>query len=184
MTPASAHYQRSLRWFHWTMFLLILAAYVFGKGHEFFPRGSDGRGDMLGAHFLVGIAVFLLVWPRLWQRRKYGVPPIEPPLAIWTHRLAAATHAALYAFFIVQPLLGFFTAQLTGKHIGLFGVTVIPQWLTIDKPFGHQLEDIHVAIAEIFVFVILLHIAAALWHHYVVRDNVLKRMLPPAGNAG
>lgn len=179
----ATHYDRGLRTLHWLMFALVAVAYITVNMHELFPRGSTTRANMLGSHFLAGVAVFLLVWPRLRQRKRHGVPPIVPAPARWSHALAGLTHLALYAFLIVQPLLGLVTAQYTGKKIALFGVTVIPQLVTVDRTFGHRLEDIHGLIGEVFYWVIGLHILAALWHHAVVRDNTLTRMLPPAKQA-
>ena len=174
-------YGRGMRWFHWGMFALVVLAYLGANLHGVLPRGSAARANVLAGHFLAGIAVFLLVWPRIWLRFKGGVPPIHPPLNPWLRGLSGLTHLALYAFLVVQPLLGFVTAQYTGKKIGLFGITVIPQWVTVDNDFGHRLEDVHVFVADLFYWIIGLHILAALWHHYVTRDDTLVRMLPPRG---
>lgn len=185
MPSNSSHYGPGMRWLHWGMFALVVLAYLGANLHGMLPRGSAARANVLAGHFLAGIAVFLLVWPRIALRFKGGVPPIHPPLKPWLRVLSGLTHFALYAFLVVQPLLGLVTAQYTGKKIGLFGVTVIPQLVAVDRDFGHRLEDVHVFVADVFYWVIGLHILAALWHHYAVRDDTLARMLPPGrGDAG
>ena len=86
-------------------------------------------------------------------------------------------HYALYAFMIVTPLLGWLTLSAAGKPINLFGV-VVPALIGADESLSHQLKDFHEALATAGYFLIGLHAAAALVHHYVTRDNTLVRMLP------
>lgn len=173
-----SRYAASNRWMHWIMFTLVLLAYLFINVFEIFPKGSATRANVLGAHFLAGLAVLLLVWPRLLLRLRNGQPPVTPEPAPWSDWVGKVTHAALYAFLIIQPILGVLTLQIFGKSVTLFGVTLLPSFVSQpDRALGHQLEDIHGTIGEIFYYVIALHILAALWHHYGRRDNTLKRML-------
>ncbi len=177
-TATPTRYAASLRWLHWTIFVLVLLAYVFINTFELFPRGSAPRGNVLAAHFLAGIAVLLLVLPRLAVRLTHVDPPVLPPLDRWMAWLGRLTHVALYLFLIVQPILGIITLQLGGKPITLFGVTLLPALFGPgDRALSHQWEDIHGTIGTVFYYVIGLHIVAALWHHFGRRDNTLRRML-------
>jgi cytochrome b561 len=93
-------------------------------------------------------------------------------------RMAKATHFALYAFLFVQPVLGLITLQVGGKPVSLFGFTVVPSFMsTPDRDLSHQFEKIHGTIGTIFYWVIGLHILAALWHHFIRKDNTLRRMI-------
>lgn len=176
-TVARARYAPSLRWLHWIMFALVLLAYLFINLHHYLPRGSEERAAAVHAHFLAGLGVLLLVLPRVWLRSRGTRPPITPPQARWADRLASVTHLALYAFLLVQPLLGLITAQIGGKSISAFGVTIIPQLVThTDRALSHRFEDIHATLGTVFYWIIGLHIAAALWNHFVRRDDTLKRM--------
>lgn len=173
-----SRYSASSRWLHWITFALIVLAYLCINVFELFPRGSAPRTNVLGGHFLAGLAVLLLVLPRLWQRMHNGQSPISPPPPRWSDRLGKLTHVALYAFLLIQPNLGVLTLQIGGKAVTLFGVTLLPSFVSQpDRALGHQLEDIHGTIGTIFYYVIALHILAALWHHLGRRDNILKRML-------
>ena len=175
---SASRYPQSMRRLHWAIFVLVLVGYVLGNIFDWFPRRTPERINILGAHYLVGICVLLLTLPRFWLRKQHGSPPIAPPLDRWTNLLAKLTHYAMYAFLLIQPLLGIITLQNSGKSITLFGVTLLPSLVaTPDRDLGHWFEDIHVTVAEVFYWVIGLHILAALWHHFIRRDDTLKRML-------
>ena len=171
-------YAVASRWLHWGMFALVAFAYLCINLFEQFPHGSSTRATILASHYIAGIAVLLLVLPRLWLRTRHAKPEITPPLARWAELLARLTHIALYAFLLVQPLLGVITLQVGGKPVALFGVTLLPALTTHpDRALSHQLEDIHGTIGTIFYWVIGLHILAALWHHFARHDDTLKRMV-------
>lgn len=178
MTQADpARYSRRARVFHWLTFALVLAAYVTINLRKAFERGSDPRILMMESHFLFGIAVLLVVLPRLASRIGERAPPIVPPLSAWMQRAGDATHLLLYAFLIVQPLLGIATLQAEGRAIGLpFTERQIPHLLTLPGHWGHTLEAVHVWLGEAFYWVIGLHILAALFHQLVRKDNTLRRM--------
>ena len=180
MTTADslAHYSKAMRWMHWCVFAFVLAAYIFINIFELFPRGSQARANILASHYLGGLAVLLLVIPRLWLRTRHLIPAITPSPDAWEVLLGKLTHFALYAFLLVQPVLGVITLQVGGKPVNLFGVTLIPVFVnTPDRALSHQLESIHGTIGTVFYWIIGLHILAALWHHYIRRDNTLRRMI-------
>lgn len=179
MSPINppSRYAASLRWLHWTVFALVLLAYVFINLFDLFPKGSAPRMNMLAAHYLAGIAVLLLVLPRLAVRLSHVDPPILPAPDVWIQRLGKLTHVALYAFLIAQPIMGIVTLQIAGKPVTLFGVTFLPALFGPgDRALAHRWEDIHGTVGTVFYYVIGLHIAAALWHHLGRRDNTLRRM--------
>ncbi len=178
MHDLKSPYAASSRWMHWIIFALILLAYLFINVFDLFPKGSATRLNVLGGHFLAGLAVLLLVLPRLLLRLRNGRPPISPPPPRWSEWVGNITHVALYAFLLIQPILGVLTLQIGGKAVTVFGVTLLPSFVSQpDRALGHQLEDIHRTLGTIFYYVIALHILAALWHHFGRRDNTLKRML-------
>lgn len=177
-TVVNSRYSTALRWLHWTIFVLVLLAYVFINLHGVFPRGSAARSNVLAAHFLAGIAVLLLVLPRLGVRLTHADPPVLPRLDRWMDLLSKVTHVALYLFLIIQPILGIITLQVGGEAVSMFGVTVVPAFFGPgDRALSHRFEDIHGTIGTVFYYVIGLHILAALWHHFGRRDNTLRRML-------
>ena len=170
-------YAPVLRRLHWLMAVLIALGYLLIEQRGIFPRGSDGRAAMFQGHYWVGISIFCLAAWRLLARRRHGAPAITPALPAAQALLSTLTHVALYAFFIVMPLLGLATAWTDGKSVLIpFTQVAIPPLLVENRELAHTLEDLHGQIGEIFYWVIGLHIVAALFHHFVRKDDTLARM--------
>lgn len=163
---------------HWLMVLLIVGVYASINLHDLATEGSVLRANLKTLHFLLGISVLGLVVARLAARWSSGrVPQIEPEIPVWQHRLAEITHVTLYLFMIGMPLLGWAAISAKGAPIALFGLHV-PALIGPDKGLYDSLKDIHATIATIGYYLIGLHAAAALFHHYVMRDTTLVHMLP------
>ena len=170
-------YAPGLRRLHWLMAFMILLAYLAIEQRGLFERGSPGRFAMMQSHFWLGIGIFVLVWVRIAQRVKHGVPRISPVLPIWQAGLSHLFHFALYAFFIVMPILGMMTAWTDGKTLFIpFTDIALPALMAENEALAHQLEDLHGQIGDIFYWVIGFHVLAALYHHFVRKDNTLSRM--------
>jgi cytochrome b561 len=177
MNIAIARYAPGLRRLHWLMALLVLAAYLFIEQRGLFPRGSAGRATMMQSHFWAGLLVFALLLWRLALRYHHGVPAITPALPAWQAWPAKVLHLALYAFLAVMPVLGLLTAWTDGKSLLVpFTHIAIPPLVGEHEALAHRLEDLHGAIGEIFYWVIGAHVLAALYHHFVRRDDTLRRM--------
>lgn len=174
---SQARYPTALIALHWLTLLLIVAAYI---GMEFrgeFPRGSAARNWMVSVHYSAGLSVLALVLVRLALRLRGGIPPVTPPLAPVQRLGAAAGHAALYLFMLGMPLLGWLLVSADDKAFSLWGLP-LPALLAPDPDLAHTLEEIHEIGATVGYVLIALHVAAAIYHHYLRRDDTLKRMLP------
>lgn len=172
-----ARYTASLRSLHWLMAILIALAYLAIEQRGLFERGSPGRFAMVQSHFWLGISIFILVWVRLQQRLKYGAPRVTPALPSWQNALSHLFHIALYAFFIVMPILGFLTANFDGKVIYIpFTEIAIPALVGENEALAKQFEGWHHDIGEAFYWVIGFHVFAALYHHFIRKDDTLTRM--------
>jgi cytochrome b561 len=144
---------------------------------DFFERGTAGRTLSLQSHFLAGMVVLILVLPRLLHRIRNTPPQIFPPLQNWETALSRITHFLLYAFLFAQPLLGMITVFSGGRGIPIpFIGLQIPSPMAADHALHESFEDIHGWIGTAFYYVIGLHIAGALWHHSMRKDNTLRRM--------
>lgn len=162
---------------HWFM-LLLIAVYACMELREVFPKGSEPRELMKTWHFMLGLSVFVLVWVRLGARFFSGpTPPIKPGQFRWQMRLATLMHVALYVLMIGLPLLGWMLLSAKGKAIPFFGLH-LPPLIAQSEYFAELFEEIHEAGATAGYVLVGLHTLAALFHHYVQRDNTLERMLP------
>lgn len=165
---------------HWLMVLLLVAVYAAINLHDLAPKGSELRAALEAWHFMLGLSVFALVGARLAIRfLSAPAPGIEPPLARWQLKAAHFAHAALYVFMIAMPLLGWLALSAGGKPIPFFGLE-LPALMAADKGAASSLKEVHEAIGTFGYYLIGLHAAAALFHHYVMRDNTLVRILPAA----
>jgi cytochrome b561 len=141
------------------------------------PEGSSLRASMKALHFSLGLCVLLTVAARLAVRWTAGAaPPIVPALSATQGLLARLGHVALYAFLIAMPILGWLTLSAAGKPILLFGAA-LPALMAPDEALASQVKALHETLATIGYFLMGLHAAAALAHHYLRHDNTLVRML-------
>ncbi|TRY33970.1 cytochrome b [Aliiglaciecola sp. M165] len=162
---------------HWLMFLLLIAVYGCIELRELFPKGSEPRELLKTWHFMLGLSVFSLVWLRLLFRFITTQPKIEPPQPVWQARLATAMHAALYLMMVGMPLAGWIILSAEGKSIPFFGLE-LPALVAANEELAGTVEDIHETIGTAGYYLIGLHTIAALFHHYIQRDNAFLRMLP------
>ncbi len=162
---------------HWLMLLLLVAVYACIELRELFPKGSDTREALKTWHFMLGLSVFALVWLRLAVHWSGAVPGIVPEPSRWMKRSGTLMHVALYALMIGLPLLGWLLLSASGKPVPFFGLE-LPALVGKNKELADLFKEIHETGATVGYFLVGLHAAAALFHHYVVRDDTLRRMLP------
>jgi cytochrome b561 len=162
---------------HWLMLLLLVAVYACMDLNELYPKGSDARAALKAWHYMLGLSVLLLVALRFAVNMLGPVPRIEPLPPAWQRLAARSTHVALYALMIVMPLLGWLILSANGKPIPFFGLQ-LPALIGESRQVAEWVKELHEFIGTAGYFVIGLHAAAALFHHYFVRDNTLRRMLP------
>ncbi|HYD28611.1 cytochrome b [Brevundimonas sp.] len=159
---------------HWLMLVLLAAVYACIELREFYPRGSDLREALKTWHFMLGLSVFALVWVRLIARAR---SPRRGPPRTWPDRLAALVHLALYGLMITLPVLGWMVLSAEGEPIPFFGLS-LPPLVAPNEGLAERVEDLHTTLATVGYWLVGIHAAAALFHHYLLRDGTLRRMLP------
>ena len=162
---------------HWLMLLLIAAVYACIELRGNFPKGSDMREGLKTWHFMLGLSVLVLAVFRVAVHFIGVAPRIQPDPPKWQTLLAKLMHLALYALMIGLPFLGWLTLSAEGKVIPFFGLQ-LPQLVVASKAVAGWTKELHETGGTIGYVLIGFHAAAALFHHYVVRDNTLRRMLP------
>ena len=165
---------------HWLMLLLIATVYACIELKGNFPKGSDIREGLKYWHFVLGLSIFALVWLRLLGRLFSKAPAIQPTPPAWQTGLAHLMHLALYVLMIGMPLVGWLILNAAGKPAPFFGLE-LPMLVAKNPGLAESLEELHEFGGQAGYFLIGLHALAGLFHHYVVRDNTLARMLPGRG---
>lgn len=161
---------------HWVTLVLIVAVYATMEFKSIFPKGSPSRAAMANWHYMLGLAVFALAWLRLVVRASGARSVIDPGRPDWQAQLGNIVHGTLYALMIALPLLGWLTLNAKGTPVTFLGYD-LPMLLNESRATAKWLKDLHEILARAGYFVIGVHAAAALYHHYVKRDDTLRRML-------
>lgn len=133
---------------------------------------------LISLHFTFGIVIVAVAVVRLAWRATHGEPVPEDGLPPWQTLSAHIVHWLLYALLFIVPLLGWMDASRRGMPVALFGLE-LPKLLATRAPGWGWTGDVHGLLANYLMLALVgLHAAAALYHHFVLRDGVLKRMLP------
>lgn len=159
---------------HWLMLVLIVGVYATIELREFWPRGSATREAFKTWHFMLGLSVFGLVWVRIAARLIWAAPPPGNGPA-WRNGVAAATHLALYVLMIAMPVAGWLILSAEGETIPFFGFE-LPPLVSADDALAEQVEEFHELGGTIGYWLIGLHAAASLFHHYILKDRIMARM--------
>ncbi|SCA55523.1 Cytochrome B561 [Candidatus Terasakiella magnetica] len=163
--------------FHWVVFLGFVALYGIGFYMGTLPVGPDLFAK-IGLHKSIGIivlalAVFRLVW------RFINPSPDLPEGMKWYERLGAhGVHIALYGAMLIMPISGWAMSNAANFPVSVFGWFTLPNMIEPSKAAVENLKAFHGTMAWVVLGVIVLHVAAALKHHFINKDNVFSRMMP------
>ena len=178
MATASDRYGRLSIIIHWLTLAILIAVYACIELREIYPRGSEIREALKTWHYMLGLTVFFLVWVRITARLIGKTPPIVPAAPRWQLMIANTVELALYVLMIALPLLGWVTLSAEGEAIPFFGAH-LPALVGANEALAERTKEVHETLATVGYFLIGLHAIAALFHHYVQRDNTLRRMTLP-----
>lgn len=161
---------------HWLTLLLIVAAYVLGSVLEDMAL-SPAKLQLYAWHKWLGMLVLFSVPVRLLLRLLDRLPA-DPSLLSWEAKASAATHIVLYALLAAVPLSGWLQSSAEGFPVVLFTVWQLPDLVGKDAALAETLGEAHEVAVNLLVWLAGLHTAAALYHHYLKGDAVLRRMAP------
>jgi cytochrome b561 len=159
---------------HWVSATLVIALWIIGQTVDVFPNGPM-RINYRSVHITFGAFLMMVILLRLAWRfaRRVELPPIDTGLLLVIARI---THWFLYALLAIT--LGFGVAYAWARGDSVFNVFAIPQMVPGDRVLAHQIGSWHSLGANVLLIVAGAHAAAALFHHYVLGDDTLRRMLP------
>jgi cytochrome b561 len=160
---------------HWTIALLIIGNAAGAILSEDMSR--EARGAIMSVHKSIGLTVLVLSLVRLGWRLAHGFPPLPPSTPAWDAAFARATHVAFYVLMIAVPLAGWAMVSAGPRPLEWFGLFDWPK-LPVGRDVGEFANSAHETLALATIGLLALHVAGALKHHFVDRDDVLARMLP------
>ncbi len=160
---------------HWLIALLIFVLFPLGL-YMHGLKLSPTKLHLYSYHKWAGITVLLLAILRLAWRTTHRPPALLMPR--WQQTASSAVHALLYLLIIAVPLSGWLMSSAKGVQTVWFGILSLPDLVAKDKALGHLLGSVHQILNYTLLVLVTLHIAAALKHRFIDRDDVLARMLP------
>lgn len=169
-------YSRTAIALHWIIAALIVGNVAGALLAD--ALGPPAAGSIMAVHKSFGLTVLGLSLVRLGWRVTHGFPRFPDSTPGWDAVAARATHLAFYGLMIAVPLAGWAMSSAGPRPLGWFGIP-FPK-LPIGEAAGSVAHDAHVYLAYATVALLVLHVAGALKHHLVDRDDVLLRMLPIA----
>jgi cytochrome b561 len=157
---------------HWLTAALVVGLWILGQTIDFFPKGTP-RVMARSLHIGFGVLLGLVLVVRVAWRSGGGakLPPADPGIM---GRAAVGVHHLLYALLVVIVVIGLACVWIRGDN--LFDLFTVPAFDPSNKALRHDAVELHGLVANILLAVAGLHAAAALWHHWILKDGVLRRM--------
>jgi cytochrome b561 len=169
-----SHYDRPTMWFHWTIAILVPVQWGLAQIIDWFPEGAP-RIAARSVHISLGLSIAVLLVARILWRATRG--RVLPPANKGALQMAAkSVHYAIYVLLIAMVLVGLFLVYVRGDSF--FGLFTVPALDPGNRALRHNVAELHETIATAILILAGLHALAALIHHYVWHDGVLRRMWP------
>lgn len=162
---------------HWLMALLFVAVYAAIELRELFPKGSAPREMLKTLHFTLGLFIVVLVWLRIAARVLWPGPAVHAADSLPRRLAPTFVHLALYLLMIAMPIAGWLILSAEAKPIPFFGLS-LPPLVGPNEGIAESVEELHELVGTMGYYLIGLHAVAALFHHFLLRDGTLQRMLP------
>lgn len=161
--------------FHWLLFLMLTFSIVAGNFLASMPKGAE-KLQAAGMHKSFGAVILMLIMLRLVWRLINETPRLPDETTTGEAFIAKAMHWGLYALMFAQPLAGIMMSQAAGIPVSFFGLFEFPVFLDKNPELAKTFLSIHGTVWILLVIAVIGHAGAALHHHFIKKDNVLKQM--------
>ncbi|HWP94191.1 MAG TPA: cytochrome b [Gammaproteobacteria bacterium] len=169
--------------FHWLIVALVIVQFALGHMADDMPLGIQKLAT-LARHKSLGMTILMLAVLRLAWRLRDPPPPLPAGMPDWEKRAAHITHALLYILLFALPLTGWLMSSAKNFPVSWFGLFTFPDLVAPDPELEEVLEETHEMLGWLLAATAVLHALAALRHHFIRHDDVLRRMLPLPRGAG
>ncbi len=162
---------------HWLIVGLIITQFALASKADGLPLGP-AKVAVLAQHKSFGMTIFMLAVLRLSWRLANPVPRLPPTTPAWQRMAAHVSHVALYGLIFITPLFGWMMSSARNFPVSWFGIFTFPDLVQPDRTRYEFFHDVHETLAMSLLVIAVLHAAAAIKHHFIDRDDILRRMLP------
>jgi cytochrome b561 len=163
--------------FHWVIAALIVVQFTLARLAEPLPLGVH-KLAILARHKSFGMTILMLAVLRLLWRLWHPAPPLPPGMTRFERVAARGTHIAFYILLFAMPLTGWMMSSAKNYSVSWFGLFTWPNLIGKSEPAFALLRTTHDTLSDVLFAVAVLHILAALKHHFWDKDDVLLRMCP------
>jgi cytochrome b561 len=163
---------------HWLIALLIVCGFALGWVMTDIPGITPTKLKYFSWHKWIGVTVFVLAALRVAWRATHRAPDMPEGMAAWQKGAAHVTHFLLYLLMLVVPVSGYFYSSAAGIQVVYLGVLPLPTIIGPDQALKATLKTVHIALNYTLLALVIVHVLAALKHHFVDHDGLLGRMIP------
>jgi len=163
---------------HWLIGMLIIATFALGLTMVDIPGLTPTKLKYFSWHKWLGVTVLTLTAIRLLWRLTHAAPPYPAAMPSWQQMAAGGLHAMLYVLMFGIPLSGYFYSLAAGVPVVYLGLWQMPVLIDPNPELKPVLKAVHYWLNVALLTAFLMHVAAALKHHFIDRDGVFKRMMP------
>lgn len=167
---------------HWIMAALLIGVFGLGLYMQGLPFSPE-KLKLYSWHKWAGICILGLVTLRLIWRLTHRPPRLPVKMPGWQKFAAHTGHLGLYLLMFAIPVSGWLMSSAKGVPTVLFGLWPLPDLVVRDRALGDALQSLHWYLNVSLALVVVTHVVAALKHHFLDKDDILRRMLPRAGNS-
>lgn len=176
-TASRSRYSTVAIWFHWIIAVGVIANVAIAELTEDASRAV--RGEWIGTHKAIGITILVLTLGRLAWRLGHRPPPQPATMRRWEVVLSKSLHFIFYFLLLALPLTGWIFTSTGGRGIDFFGLFSIPALPVANSESLHErFEDIHKLMGSAMLYLVILHVLAALKHQFFDRDGLIGRLMP------
>jgi len=183
----AGHWGPVAKGLHWAITLLVfvqvpLGFYAHKQKQDMIAAVDMSRIEDVVAifdlHKSIGIVIALFVIARIIWRVTHYVPPLSGELPRFVQLLAHTTHGALYAVLLILPISGYVISAGSHIEIDYFYLFHIPNFISVSESTRHVAEAVHLVCVWMLILLTVLHVGAAAFHHYALKDDTLVKMWP------
>jgi cytochrome b561 len=173
------HYPATSKVLHWLVAVCVLTTAPVAITMTRIGKGPT-QDLLYNFHKSLGVLILMLMTLRLINRLVVGAPIADPGIEPWQKTVSSVVHTSLYVLLFAMPVVGYIANSAYGAATPFFGLFNLPMIVEKNEALATQLFTLHRWVGWLVIIIVLVHVSAALYHYFIRRDEVLKRMLPRA----